>query len=112
MKDGVLYTPPLAASLLAGITRAFTIELARDLGYEVREQMIAREMLYLADEAFFTGTAAEITLIRSIDSIPVGEGRRGPVTAHLQGQFFGIVRGELEDRFGWMTLVEERRRGK
>ncbi len=109
VKDGVLYTPPLAASLLAGITRAFTIELARDWGYEVQEQMIAREMLYLADEAFFTGTAAEITPIRSIDSIPVGEGRRGPVTAHLQEQFFGIVRGELEDRFGWMTLVEERR---
>ncbi len=109
VKDGVLYTPPLAASLLAGITRAFTIELARDLGYEVREQMIAREMLYLADEAFFTGTAAEITPIRSIDSIPVGEGQRGPVTAHLQEQFFGLVRGELEDRFGWMTLVEERR---
>ncbi len=109
VKDGVLHTPPLAASLLAGITRAFTIELARDLGYEVREQMIAREMLYLADEAFFTGTAAEITPIRSIDSIPVGEGRRGPVTAHLQEQFFGLVRGELEDRFGWMTLVEERK---
>ncbi|MCK4316645.1 MAG: branched-chain amino acid transaminase, partial [Anaerolineae bacterium] len=109
VKDGVLYTPSLAASLLAGITRAFTIELARNLGYEVREQMIAREMLYLADEAFFTGTAAEITPIRSVDSIPVGEGRRGPVTAHLQEQFFGIVREELEDRFGWMTLVEERR---
>ncbi len=106
VKDGGLYTPPLAASILAGITRAFVIELARDLGYEVREQMIAREMLYLADEAFFTGTAAEITPIRSIDGIPVGEGRRGPVTAHLQEQFFGIVRGKLEDRFGWMTLVE------
>lgn len=107
VKDGVLYTPPLAASLLAGITRAFVIELACDLGYEVREQMIAREMLYLADEAFFTGTAAEITPIRSIDSIPVDEGRRGPVTAHLQEQFFGIVRGELGDRFGWMTPVVE-----
>ncbi len=107
VKDGVLYTPPLAASLLAGITRAFVIELACDLGYEVREQMIAREMLYLADEAFFTGTAAEITPIRSIDSIPVDEGRRGPVTAHLQEQFFGIVGGELGDRFGWMTPVVE-----
>jgi len=107
VKDEVLYTPPLAASILAGITRASVIELACDLGYEVREQMIAREMLYLADEAFFTGTAAEITPIRSIDSIPVGEGRRGPVTAHLQEQFFGIARGELEDRFGWMTLVKD-----
>nr|HID13827.1 branched-chain amino acid transaminase [Anaerolineae bacterium] len=107
VKDSVLYTPPLAASILAGVTREFVIGLARDLGYEVREEMIAREMLYLADEVFFTGTAAEITPIRSIDGILVGEGRRGPVTAHLQEQFFGIVRGELEDRFGWMTLVEE-----
>ena len=107
VKDSVLYTPPLAASILAGVTRELVIGLARDLGYEVREEMIAREMLYLADEVFFTGTAAEITPIRSIDGILVGEGRRGPVTAHLQEQFFGIVRGELEDRFGWMTLVEE-----
>ena len=107
VKDGVLQTPPLAASILAGITRAFIIELAHDLGYEVREQTIAREMLYLADEAFFAGTAAEITPIRSIDGIPVGEGRRGPVTARLQEQFFGIVEGKFQDRFGWMTLVGE-----
>lgn len=107
VKNGVLYTPPLMASILGGITRAFVIQLARDLGYKVQEQMIVREMLYLADELFFTGTAAEITPIRSVDGIPVGEGRRGPVTARLQEQFFGIARGELEDRFGWMTLVEE-----
>lgn len=107
VKDGVLQTPPLTASILGGITRGFVIELARDLGYEVREQTIAREMLYLADEAFFTGTAAEITPIRSIDDIPVGEGQRGPVTARLQEQFFGIVGGKLQDRFGWMTLVGE-----
>jgi len=106
VKDNLLYTPPLVASILAGITRTFVIQLARDLGYKVREQMIAREMLYLADEVFFTGTAAEITPIRSVDGILVGEGQRGPVTAHLQEQFFGIVKGELEDRFGWMTLVE------
>jgi len=68
--------------------------------------MVAREMLYLADECFFTGTAAEITPIRSVDGIQVGEGHRGPVTAHLQEQFFGIARGEMEDRFGWLTLVE------
>jgi branched-chain amino acid aminotransferase len=73
----------------------------------LREEMIAREMLYLADEIFFTGTAAEITPIRSVDGIKVGEGRCGPVTAHLQEQFFDLVRGEQEDRFGWMTLVEE-----
>jgi branched-chain amino acid aminotransferase len=108
VRDGVLYTPPLAASILGGITRAFTIHLARDLGYEVREQMVAREMLYVADELFFTGTAVEITPVRSVDGVPVGAGRRGPVTAHLQEQFFGIARGELEDRFGWMTPVEEK----
>ena len=106
VKDGVLYTPPAAASILPGITRGFVIQLARDLGYEVQEQMIAREMLYLADELFFTGTAAEITPIRSVDGIQVGAGQRGPVTAHLQEQFFGIVTGKLEDRFGWLTLVE------
>jgi len=108
VKDGVLYTPPLVASVLGGITRTFVIQLARDLGYTVREEMIAREMLYLADEAFFTGTAAEVTPVRSVDGIPVGAGRRGPVTARLQEQFFGIVRGELKDRFGWMTLVKEK----
>ncbi len=107
VKDGVLYTPPLAASVLPGITRAFIIELAHDLEYGVREQTIAREMLYLADEAFFAGTAAEITPIRSIDGIPVGAGRCGPVTARLQEQFFGIVGGKIQDRFGWMTWVEE-----
>ncbi|RLC95851.1 MAG: branched chain amino acid aminotransferase [Chloroflexi bacterium] len=107
VKDGVLYTPSLAASILGGITRAFVTQLARDLGYQVREETIAREMLYLGDEAFFTGTAAEVTPIRSVDGIPVGEGQRGPVTAHLQEQFFGIVRGEIKDRFGWMTPVGE-----
>jgi len=105
VKDGVLCTPPLVSSILEGITRSFVIQLARDLGYEVQEQMIAREMLYLADEVFFTGTAAEISPIRSIDGIQVGEGRRGPVTARLQKQFFGIARGEIEDRFGWLTPV-------
>ncbi|MDY6876009.1 MAG: branched-chain amino acid transaminase [Chloroflexota bacterium] len=107
VKDGVLYTPPLAASVLAGITRAFVTELAHDLGYKVQEQMLVREALYLADEAFFAGTAAEITPIRSIDNIVVGEGKRGRVTAQLQEQFFGIVKGKLKDRFGWMTLVEK-----
>ncbi len=107
VKDGVLYTPPLVASILGGITRTFVIQLARDLGCTVREEMIAREMLYLADELFFTGTAAEVTPVRSVDGIPVGAGERGPVTARLQEQFFGIVSGEIEDRFGWMTPVGE-----
>ena len=105
VKDGALYTPPMAASILAGITRKFLIQLARDLGYRVHEEMIVREMLYLADELFFTGTAAEVTPIRSVDAIQIGAGQRGPVTAHLQEQFFGLVKGELQDRFGWMTLV-------
>jgi branched-chain amino acid aminotransferase len=107
VKNGVFYTPPLAASILAGITRAYVSELARDLGYEVREEMLAREMLYLADEAFFVGTAVEICPIRTIDGLPVGEGRRGPLTVHIQEHFFGIATGKMEDRFGWMTLVEE-----
>jgi len=106
VKDGALYTPPMAASILAGITRKFLIQLARDLGYRVHEEMIVREMLYLADELFFTGTAAEVTPIRSVDAIQIGAGQRGPVTAHLQEQFFGLVKGELQDRFGWMTLVQ------
>lgn len=105
VQDGTIYTPPLVASVLPGVTRRFVVQLARDLGYEVREHMIAREMLYLADEIFFTGTAAEITPVRSVDGLPVGQGRRGPVTGRLQEQFFGIVEGELEDRFGWLTLV-------
>jgi branched-chain amino acid aminotransferase len=107
VQDGVICTAPLAASILGGITRRFVIQLAQDLGYEVREQMIAREMLYLADEVFFTGTAVEVTPVRSVDGIPVGEGHRGPVTERLQEQFFGIAHGKLEDRFGWMTLVKE-----
>jgi branched-chain amino acid aminotransferase len=107
VQDGVICTAPLAASILGGITRRFVIQLAQDLGYEVREQMIAREMLYLADEVFFTGTAVEVTPVRSVDGIQVGEGHRGPVTTRLQEQFFGIAHGELEDRFGWMTLVQK-----
>jgi branched-chain amino acid aminotransferase len=105
VRDDVIYTPPLSASILAGITRTFVIQLARDLGYEVREEMIAREMLYLADEAFFSGTAAEITPIRSIDGVSIGDEEIGPVTTELREQFFGIVKGEMEDRFGWLTGV-------
>ncbi len=107
VKNGVFYTPPLATSILAGITRAYVSELARDLGYEVREEMIAREMLYLADEAFFVGTAVEVTSIRSIDGILVGEEGDWPLTTHIQEHFFGIATGKMEDRFGWMTLVKE-----
>lgn len=101
----VIYTPPLGASVLMGITRDCVITLAKDLGYEVREQMIPREMLYIADEVFFTGTAAEITPIRSIDGIPVGPGHRGPVTKRLQEEFFGITEGRIPDRYNWLTYI-------
>jgi branched-chain amino acid aminotransferase len=78
--------------------------LAEDLGYPIREQSIPRELLYLADEVFFTGTAAEITPVRSIDGISIGTGRRGPVTERLQSEFFGITQGQIPDRHGWLTL--------
>ncbi|MBI3940717.1 MAG: branched-chain amino acid transaminase [Acidobacteria bacterium] len=103
--DKVIHTPPLAASILPGITRDTVITLARDLGYSVVEEMLPREILYLADEIFFTGTAAEITPIRSVDQIVVGPGRRGPVTEALQSEFFDYVEGRKQDRFGWLTPV-------
>ena len=104
-RDGRLHTPPLATSALPGITRNAIMTLARDLDIEVVEQAIPREMLYIADEIFFTGTAVEVTPIRSIDRIPVGSGRRGPITERLQREFFSIVNGEADDRHGWLTLV-------
>ncbi|MCD6519708.1 MAG: branched-chain amino acid transaminase [Anaerolineae bacterium] len=103
--DGVIYTPPLSASILGGITRSCVITLARDLGYEVREALISREQLYVADEIFFTGTAAEITPIRSVDHIVIGPGRRGPITTKLQSEFFKIVSGQVPDRHHWLTPV-------
>jgi branched-chain amino acid aminotransferase len=103
--NSTIQTPSLAASILEGITRQCVITLARDMGYTVEEAMIPRERLYVADEAFFTGTAAEITPIRSIDGIPVGSGRRGPITAKLQERFFAITSGKEEDRWGWLTYV-------
>ena len=105
VRDRHLTTPPLAASVLPGITRETVIVLARELGYTVEEADVPRETLYIADEVFFTGTAAEITPVRSIDKIPVGIGRRGPVTAELQQLFFGHVEGRTEDRHGWLTPV-------
>jgi branched-chain amino acid aminotransferase len=102
---GRILTPPLAGTILPGITRDTIITIARDAGYTVTEQQIAREMLYVADEVFFTGTAAEVTPIRTVDRIPVGAGRRGPVTERIQKDFFGLLRGDLEDRYGWLTPV-------
>jgi branched-chain amino acid aminotransferase len=105
IRDGVIVTPPAASSILPGITRDTLITLARDHGYEVRQERIPREALYGADEIFFTGTAAEVTPIRSVDRIQIGAGKRGPVTAELQSAFFAAVRGEGEDRYGWLTAV-------
>ena len=102
---GKILTPPLAGSTLHGITRDSVMTLARDAGYTVVEQQMAREMLYIADEVFFSGTAAEITPVRSVDRIPVGSGGRGPVTERLQKDFFALIRGEAEDRYGWLTPV-------
>lgn len=103
-----LYTPHLASSVLSGITRDTVITLARDTGIEVIEDSLPREMLYIAEEVFLTGSAAEITPVRTIDKITVGSGRRGPVTEILQNEFFGIVTGEKPDRHGWLTPVYPR----
>ena len=105
VRDGVLYTPPLAASILPGITRDSVVTIARDLGYTVREEMLPREMIYIADEAFFAGTAVEITPIRSVDRISIGTGTPGPITAALQRTYFGIINGEVPDAHRWLTYV-------
>ncbi len=105
VRGDVLLTPPLSAGILSGITRDSVMTLARDLGYEVRETEIPRELLYVADELFFTGTAAEITPIRSVDRVVIGAGRRGPVTEELQRHFFDLVNGRSEDLYGWLTPV-------
>jgi len=106
IKDGALITPAIAHSVLGGITRDTVTRLARDMGLEVREIAVPREMLYLADEMFFTGTAVEITPIRSVDRLPVGAGRRGPVTEKLQQAFFGLFEGRTKDRFGWLDHIK------
>ncbi len=103
--EGTVFTPPLANSILPGITRNTVMTLCQDLGIPVREQMIPREMLYVAEEVFFCGTAAEITPIRSVDKIPIGKGSRGPITKKLQEEFFGITSGTKADRHGWLTPV-------
>jgi branched-chain amino acid aminotransferase len=105
VRDGKIHTPPIGASALPGITRDTVLTLAGDLGIPVVEQVLPREFLYIADEVFFSGTAAEITPIRSVDRITVGKGRRGPVAEALQKEFFGIVNGAKPDRRGWLTPV-------
>lgn len=103
--DGTIHTPPLSASILPGITRAMVIQLAKDLGFPFIEETIPREMLYIADEVFFTGSAAEITPIRSVDKLPVGKGERGPITKILQDEFFAYINGEKEDKYHWLTYI-------
>jgi branched-chain amino acid aminotransferase len=106
IKDGVIHTPALAHSILGGITRDTVMRLARERGLEVREAAIPREMLYLADEMFFTGTAVEITPVRSVDRLAVGHGKRGPITESLQNAFFGIFSGRTPDKWGWLAPVD------
>lgn len=105
IKNGKLMTPPLTASILPGITRDAVMTLARHMGYDVEECNLSRESLYLADEIFFTGTAAELTPVRTVDGLPVGSGKRGPITAALQTAFFGLFQGETPDRWNWLTPV-------
>src|SRR5581483_3166858 len=105
VRNGVIQTAPLGNSVLPGITRDSVLTIARDLGIPVVEQGIPRELLYLADEVFFSGTAAEITPVRSVDKISVGKGVMGPVTRAIQHEFYGIIRGEMPDRFNWLTPV-------
>jgi branched-chain amino acid aminotransferase len=117
VKNGTLITPPLVSSVLPGITRDTVLVLARRLGIPVAEERMPRELLYIADEVFFTGTAAEITPIRSVDKITVGAGARGPVTAALQRAFFDVLECRVPDEHGWLTFVREgaaagARRGK
>lgn len=107
IRDGVVYTSPISAGILHGITRDTVIRLARDMGHEVREQPLPRELLYIADEVFFSGTAAELTPIRSVDHRPVGEGRPGPVTQAIQQRYMDIVKGRVADPYGWLTPVPE-----
>lgn len=106
IKDDEIYTPSFSSAILKGITRESVITLASDLGYTVKEEKIPREMLYLADELFFTGTAAEVTPIRSVDGIKIATGKKGKITQQIQDEFFNIVEGKSKDKFNWLTFVD------
>lgn len=106
VKEGTVYTPPVSSSLLGGITRDSIIQMARDIGLEVKEEQMPREMLYIADEAFLTGTAAEVSPVRSVDKITVGAGKRGEITKKLQDKFFDVVNAKCEDEHGWLTFLD------
>jgi branched-chain amino acid aminotransferase len=107
VSNGTVITPPVNGTLLAGITRDTILSLTSDLGIPVREQPVPREMLYGADEVFLTGTASEVTPVRSVDRITVGPGRRGPVTEQIQRRFLDVVHGRVADRHGWLTFVRD-----
>lgn len=107
VRDGIIYTPNATASILTGITRDSVMVLARDLGLDIVEQAIPREMLYIADEIFLTGTAAEITPVKSVDRRVVGAGTRGEITRRLQDAFFGLFDGRTEDRWDWLEPIDE-----
>lgn len=105
--NGVVYTPGAWSSILMGITRDSVLTLLQEFGYEVRYQPLAREMLYMADEIFFTGTAAEVTPVRSVDRLSIGSGSRGPITKQVQEEFFALTSGKKPDRHGWLTHVRK-----
>lgn len=107
VRDGRIYTPPLGSSILPGITRDSIITLAEEMGYPVTEQVLSREALYIADEVFFTGTAAELTPIRSIDRIVIGKGHPGPVARRLQERYLAVAEGRAEDKYGWLTYCNQ-----
>ena len=107
IKDKIVYTPGSWASILLGITRDSALRILMDLGYEIQFQSLAREMLYMADEIFLTGTAAEITPVRSIDRISIGNGGRGPITKQVQDEFFALTSGGKPDKYGWLTHVRK-----
>ena len=105
VRDGKLFTSPLANSVLSGITRASVIQIAREMNLEVVEQALPRELIYICDEAFFTGTAAEVTPLRSVDRILIGDGNMGPITTKIHDEFFALVNGKKADRYNWLTPV-------
>jgi len=105
VREGKIYTPPISSSCLPGITRDSVFKIAKEFNYDVKETEIPREMLYIADELFFSGTAAEISPIRSVDRIVVGEGKRGPITEKIQSRFFEIIESGKNEKYGWLTFI-------
>jgi len=105
VRNSVIFTPPTSSSILAGMTRHCVFVIAKDLGMRIEQHLLPREALYIADEIFFSGTAAEITPVTAVDKIPIGDGKRGPITTQIQKHFFGIVQGEIEDTHAWLTYI-------